>query len=100
MNSLNTVVEPVAAKAHIAVDSAASKALPVVDKAAELAHRTINRVADAAVPVADWAVQSGQQVTTKYNSAMDTCVATVRQRPIATLAGALFVGYLFGRFHR
>jgi len=100
MNSLNTVVEPAAAKAHIAVDSAASKALPVVDKAAEMAHRTINRMADVATPAADWALQSGQQVTAKYNSALDTCVATVRQRPIATIAGALLAGYLFGRFQR
>jgi len=100
MNSLNTIVEPAAAKAHIAVDSAASKALPVVDKAAEMAHRTINRVADVAAPAADWALESGKQVTEKYNSALDTCVATVRQRPIATLAGALLVGYLFGRFQR
>ncbi len=100
MNSLNSVVEPAAAKAHMAVDSAASKALPVVDKAAEIAHRTINKVADAAVPAADWALQSGQQVTEKYKSAVDTCAATVRERPIATIAGALIVGYLFGRFAR
>ncbi len=100
MNSLNTVIEPAAAKAHIAVDTAASKALPVVDKAAEMAHRTINRVADVAAPAADWALESGKQVTEKYNSALDTCVATVRQRPIATLGGALLVGYLFGRFQR
>jgi len=100
MNSPNSVVENAAAKAHTTVDSAASKAIPAVDKTAELAHRTINRVADVAAPAADWALQSGQQVSEKYNSAMDTCVATVRERPIATIAGALLVGYLFGRFQR
>ncbi|MEO6565415.1 MAG: hypothetical protein ABIO63_05220 [Casimicrobiaceae bacterium] len=100
MNSFNTAVEPAAAKAHNTVDSAVSKAGPVVDKAAELAHRTINRVADAAAPAADWALQSGQQVTAKYNSALDTCAATVRERPIAIVAGALLLGYLVGRFQR
>lgn len=100
MNSLNSVIDPAATQAHIAVDRAASKAVPAVDKAAEMAHRTINRVADAAGPAADWAVQSGQQVTQTYNSALDTCVSTVRARPIATVLGALFVGYLVGRFNR
>lgn len=100
MNSMNSVIEPTASQVHDAVDRTASKVAPAIDKVADVAHRTINRVAEAAAPAADWAVQSGQQVTEKYKSALDSCESMVRERPVAMMAGALFIGYLFGRFSR
>ena len=100
MNSLNSLIEPAATKAHDVIDRVVSKASPAIDKAAEVAHRTINRVADAAVPAAEWALQGSHQVTEKYNSALDTCQSFVKARPIAAVVGAVFLGYLIGRFQR
>lgn len=103
MNQMNSVIEPAASQAHDAVDRnldrAMSKAAPAIDKASDLAHRTINRVADAAAPAAEWALQSGQLASEKYQTALESCTTFVRARPMATVAGALFVGYLFGRFN-
>ena len=95
----NTVGDA-AERAHQVVDTANAKAAPALERAATAAHRTIDKAADAAAPAAEWVSDSGKQIATKSNELMDACATQVRARPLATVAGALALGYLAGKFLR
>lgn len=105
MNTSSTLANPnpisnMAGRAHQAVDDVAAKAAPAVDRASTAAHRTIDRVADAAIPAVDRATESGRQIVNKSNELAETCSGYVRARPLASIAGALAIGYLAGRLFR
>ena len=86
--------------AHQAVDSANAKVAPALERATSAAHRGIDKAADVAAPAAAWVADSGKQLTDKSNELMDVCGSYVRARPLATVAGALVVGYLAGKLMR
>lgn len=103
-----TVVDPVlgdsvadvANRTHDTIDEAADKVRPAVDRASAAAHRTIDKLADSAIPAADWAAERSRKLVTRSTELADTCSGYVRERPFASLAGALAVGYLIGRITR
>jgi chemotaxis regulatin CheY-phosphate phosphatase CheZ len=82
------------------VDKAVDQLAPVVQGASTAAHQTIDKVATAAAPVAEWASENGRQLATKTSEFAEVCSAQVRARPIATLAGAIAIGYIAGRMLR
>ena len=96
----NARVEGVAQTAHRTVESIADKATAQVDRVSGTIHRAVNSAADAASSAADWASgvpEQAKQVQTKITEA---ACNSIRARPIASVAGALVVGYLLGRLAR
>jgi ElaB/YqjD/DUF883 family membrane-anchored ribosome-binding protein len=89
----SATVENAAQTAHQAVDNAKESASAKVDRLSHTAHRAVDRAAEAASS----AVEQAQQVQTKVTEA---ACASIRARPIATVAGALVAGYLLGRLAR
>ena len=86
-------VQSAAQAAHQAVEGIADKANAQVDRLSGTAHRTVDRAADAAGS----AVEQVKQVQTRVTEA---ACASIRARPISTVAGALVIGYLLGRLAR
>jgi ElaB/YqjD/DUF883 family membrane-anchored ribosome-binding protein len=86
--------------AHQAVDSANAKVTPALERVTNAAHRGIDKAVDVAAPAAAWVADSGRQLTDKSNELMEVCGSYVRARPLATVAGALAVGYIVGKLMR
>src|SRR5437899_2777633 len=95
-NPLSGKVEGVVQAAHQATDKIAEKATVQVDRLSGTAHRAINSAADTATSAAEWASNIPQQA----NKLSEAACTSIRARPIATVAGALVVGYLLGRIAR
>jgi ElaB/YqjD/DUF883 family membrane-anchored ribosome-binding protein len=87
-------------RAHHAVDRLATKATPAIERASSTAHRTIDKVADSAAPAVDWATENSRQVAVRSSEVKESCAGFVRARPLASVAGALVVGYFAGRLLR
>ncbi len=83
-------VDDLAQKAHQATDKIADMATEQVGRLSGTAHRAVNSTADAASSAAQWAASVPTDLTEAVSE-------TIRARPIATVAGALCVGYLLGR---
>ena len=92
-SSASATVDNAAQSAHQAIDSVTDKASVQVDRLSGTVHRAVNRAADAAGA----AIDQAKQVQTKVT---DAACASIRARPIATVAGALVAGYLLGRLAR
>jgi hypothetical protein len=96
-------VEDAAMAAHQATDAVADKATEQVDRLSGTAHRAVNKAADAATSAADWAStipDQAKEVQAQLGQLKSSATASIRSRPIATVAGALVVGYLIGRLAR
>ena len=87
-------------RAHDAVDRAADKAAPMLERASTVAHKTIDKVAGAAMPAAQWATDSSRQLATRGSEYADQATSFVRARPLATVVGALAIGYMLGKLSR
>lgn len=68
----------------------ADKATDKIDKAAQSAHDTVDRVHQRAMDLTDRASSEGDRM---YQAAC----SWVSEHPMQAVAGALFVGYLYGR---
>ncbi|HEY2967325.1 MAG TPA: hypothetical protein VGK75_03070 [Casimicrobiaceae bacterium] len=99
-NPLGAKVEGVAQAAHQATDKIAEKATAQVDRLSGTAHRAINTAADSATSAAEWASTIPDQAKQVQTRLTESACASIRARPIATVAGALVVGYLLGRLAR
>ena len=96
-NPASAKIEDVAQTAHQTTERIADKAASQVDRLSGTAHRAVNSAADAASSAAEWAAaipEQAKQVQTRLTEAVR---ASIRERPIAVVAGALVVGYLLGR---
>ena len=93
-------VESGAQTAHQANDKIADKASAQVDRLSGTAHRAVDTAADAASSAADWASNIPEQAKQVQAQLTEAASASIRARPIVTVAGALFVGYLLGRLAR
>ena len=96
-NPASAKIEDVAQTAHQTTDRIADKAASQVDRLSGTAHRAVNSAADAASSAAEWASaipEHAKQVQTRVTEAAN---ASIREHPIAIVAGALVVGYLLGR---
>ena len=93
-------VEGAAQAAHQATDKIADKVTTQVDRLSGTAHRAVNSAADAASSAAEWAATLPEQAKQAQARLTESASASIRARPIATVAGALVIGYLLGRLAR
>jgi hypothetical protein len=99
-NPASAKVEGAAQAAHQTTDKIADKATAQVDRLSGTAHRAVNSAADAASSAADWAATIPEQAKQAQARLTESASASIRARPIATVAGALVIGYLLGRLAR
>jgi len=96
----NAGVESAASAAHRTVDRLADSATTQVDRLSGTAHRAVNQTADAASLAADWAAQIPEQARRAQATVSQSVCSAIRARPLSSLAGGVFVGYLLGRLAR
>lgn len=96
----NPKIENVAQTAHKVVDTVADKTTAQVDRLSSTAHRAVDKTAGAATHAAGWASSLPDQAKEVQTRLADSICTSIRARPIATVAGALIVGYLLGRIAR
>jgi ElaB/YqjD/DUF883 family membrane-anchored ribosome-binding protein len=99
-NPLGAKVESAAQTAHQATDRIADNAATQVDRLSGTAHRAVDNAANAASSAAEWASSIPEQAKQVQAQLTEAASASIRARPIVTVAGALFVGYLLGRLAR
>jgi|ERR1039457_3080923 hypothetical protein len=97
---MNPKIENAAQTAHKVVDTVADKTTAHVDRLSGTAHRAVDKTAGAATQAADWASTFPDQAMEAKARLTDSVCATIRERPIAIVAGALVVGFLLGRIGR
>ena len=88
-------VEGAAQTAHKTVDTVADKASEQIGRMSDTAHRAVNSATDTATAAAEWASTFPDQA-----KVTDAACASIRARPLTTVAGALVLGYLIGRLAR
>jgi ElaB/YqjD/DUF883 family membrane-anchored ribosome-binding protein len=98
-NPASAKIEDVTQTAHQATDRIADKAASQVDRLSGTAHRAVDSAANAASSAAEWASAIPSK-RSNYKHDSRRARALLRERPIATVAGALVVGYLLGRLAR
>lgn len=99
-NPASAKLQDVAQTAHQATDKIADKASAQVDRLSGTAHRAVNSAAEAASSAAEWASAIPEQAKEAQVQLTEAACASIRARPIATVAGALVIGYLLGRLGR
>ena len=99
-NPANAKIEDAAQVAHQTTDKIADKATAQVDRLSGMAHRAVNSAAEAASSAAEWASAIPEQAERVQAQLTEVTRASIRARPIATVVGALLVGYLLGRLGR
>jgi hypothetical protein len=99
-NPVGAKVEGAAQAAHKTTDRIADKATTQVDRSADAVHRAVDSAADAATSAAEWASTIPEQARQVQTRLTESASASIREHPIATVAGALVVGYLLGRLAR
>ena len=96
-NPASAKIEDVAQTAHQTADRIADKAALQVDRLSGTAHRAVDSAADAASSAAEWASAIPEQAKQVQTRLTEAASASIRERPIVAVAGALVVGYLLGR---
>ncbi len=99
-NPVNSKLDDTARAAHAATDKIADKATAELDRSAEAIHRVVDSAASVATSAAEWATTNLEQAKHTQARLTNAASASIRARPIATVACALVVGYLFGRLAR
>jgi len=99
-NSVSAKVEGAAQAAHQTTDKIADRTSAQVDRLSGTAHRAVDTAADAASSAAEWASSIPEQAKQVQAKLTEAASASIRARPIVTVAGALFIGYLLGRLAR
>lgn len=97
---LKAKVESAAMDAHKATDNIADKATTQVDHLSGTVHRAVDSAADAATSAGNWASKVPDQVKGVQMRLTDSASASIRAKPIQTIAGTMLVGYLLGRLAR
>ncbi len=97
---LTEKVESAALAAHKAADRIADTVTSQVGRVSDTAHRGVNGVADVVKTAAEWTSTIPEQAMQVQTRLSETARASVRARPLQTLAGAAVVGYLLGRLAR
>jgi hypothetical protein len=99
-NPVNAKLDDAAQAAHKTTDKIADKATAQVDRSAEAVHRAVDSAAGIAASAAGWATTNLEQAKKTQARLAESACASIRARPIATVAGALVIGYLIGRLAR
>ncbi len=77
-----------------------TRADPKIQSATDAAHETTDRVARAATVQVDRLRGSAHDAVEGAASLVESACASIRSRPLASVAGVLVVGYLLGRLIR
>jgi len=93
-------LEGAAQTAHQTVNRVADSTAAQVDRLSDSAHRALDSAADVANTAADWASTLPDQAKEVQTKLTESACASIRARPLASVAGALVVGYLLGRLAR
>jgi hypothetical protein len=93
-------LEGAAQSAHRTVDAVADKTTEQVGRVSDTVHRAVNSAADAATAATEWASTLPDQAKQIQAKVTDAACASIRARPLTSVAGALVVGYLIGRLAR
>ena len=96
----NAKLDSATQTAHQTVDKVADKATAQVDRLTGTAHRAVDGAADAANSAAAWVSTLPEQAKEVQSRFTDSACASIRARPLASVAGALAIGYLLGRLAR
>jgi hypothetical protein len=99
-NPVSAKVEGAAQSVHKTTDRIADEAATQVGRSAEAVHRAVDSATNAATAAAEWAATIPGQAKQVQTRLTESASASIRARPIATVAGALVVGYLLGRLAR
>jgi len=99
-NPVNARIEDAAKTAHQTTDKIGDEAAGQVDRLTGTAHRAIDGASGAASSAAAWALGIPEQAKQVQAQLGEAASASIRARPIATVTGALLVGYLLGRLAR
>lgn len=99
-DAVRAKVEGAASAAHRTTDELADGAAARVERVSGTAHRAIDGAADAATTAAGWAAALPEQARQLQTGLTESASASIRARPLATVAGALAIGYLLGRLAR
>jgi len=78
----------------------APRADPKIQSATHAAHETTEKVARAATVQVDRLRGGAHHAVEGAASLVESACASIRSRPMATVAGVLVVGYLLGRLTR
>lgn len=82
---------------NISEDARAAAAEATVNEQIEALKTEISRLKESAGLIAE---STGQLAVAKAESLRDEVRQTIQANPLAALAGAAFIGYLFGLRHR
>jgi hypothetical protein len=93
-------VEGAVQSAHKTVDAVADKATEQVGRMSDSVHRAVNTATDAATAASEWATTLPDQAKQIQAKVTEAACASIRARPLTTVAGALVLGYLIGRLAR
>ena len=93
-------VEGALQSVHRTVDTVADKATEQVGRMSDTAHRAVNSTTDAAIAATEWASTLPDQAKELQTRVTEAACASIRARPLTTVAGALVLGYLIGRLAR
>jgi ElaB/YqjD/DUF883 family membrane-anchored ribosome-binding protein len=99
-NPITARLDGAAEVAHRTTDKIADQANAHVDRSADAVHRAVDSAADTATSAAEWASSVSEQARQVQTRLTESASASIRARPIATVAGAIVVGYLLGRLAR
>jgi len=99
-NPASAAIEDVAQTAHRTTDKIVDKTTAQVDRIGGATHRAVDSAAGAAASASEWASTIPAQAKEVTTQVAEAASASIRARPIATVAGALLVGYLLGRLAR
>jgi hypothetical protein len=100
MSPAGASVEGAAQSAHKTVDTVADRATEQVGRMSDTVHRAVNSATDAATAATEWASTLPGQAKEIQAKVTDAASASIRARPLTTIAGALVLGYLIGRLAR
>ena len=90
-------IDDAAQAAHQTTERIADKAVTGIDRLSGTTHHAINSAADATLSAADWTSSVADQATEIQTRVTQAASASIRERPLTIVAGALIVGYVIGR---
>jgi hypothetical protein len=96
-NSVDTKIDDAAQIAHQTTERIADKAVSGIDRLSGTTHNAINSAADATSSAADWASAVADQANEMQTRVTEAASASIRERPLTIVVGALVLGYLIGR---
>jgi hypothetical protein len=99
-----TTTNPLGSTTSARTDSLAQSAHRTVDdvsgRVSGAAHRAVDSAKDAATTATEWASSLPDQAKSAQARFSEAACESIRARPMASVAGALVVGYLVGRLAR